>query len=201
MVGEQQDQTETDVSQSLLSLLPGVRGAVAQRDDAPHTGGQAEHEAALIVLERRRGGLVDVSLEETAGQWDGQVTPHHLSPGSQLVAGFARAVENTGEQHHQHSGRLDMKVVTLSLQGSLNQQLLQDRDEGGQQAVPAVLLCRHVELSDDILENRNLNAKRYILFYSSPSASFLIIIQTKLNEKNFSEISERSESLKILCKL
>ena len=29
VVGEEQDQTETDVGESLLSLIPGVRGAVA----------------------------------------------------------------------------------------------------------------------------------------------------------------------------
>ena len=61
-----------------------------------------------------------------------------------------------------------MKVVTLGLQRSLHQQLLKDCDEGGQQAVPAILLCRHVELSDNILENMNFNIKRYILFYSIP---------------------------------
>ena len=157
MVGQQQDQTETDVRQSLLRLLPGLRVAIAESDDAPDTGGQAEDDAALTVLERRRGGLVDVSLEETAGQRGRQVAPHHLPPGRQLVGGFARAVEDTGEQDHQHSGGLHVKVVTPRLQGGLHHQLLQDRDEGGQQAVPSVLLGRHVELSHHILQNTNFN--------------------------------------------
>ena len=133
-----------------------LEAELTQSEDAPDTGGETQHDAALAVLQGRRGGLVDVSLEEAAGQGDGQGASHHLAPGSQLVGRFARAVEDTGEQHHQHPGSLGMQVVAVRLQGGLHQQLLQDSDEGGQQAVPTVLLSSHVELPHHILETQIL---------------------------------------------
>ena len=108
----------------MMRVRAGWQAGLTQCEDAPHAGGQTQHDAALAVLQWRRGGLVDVSLEETAGQGGRHVAPHHLPPCRQLVGGFARAVEDTGEHHHQHPGSLGMQVVAVSLQGGLHQQLL-----------------------------------------------------------------------------
>ena len=103
-----------------MRVRAGWQADLTQSEDAPHTGGQAEDDAALTVLQGRWGCLVDISLEETAGKGSGQVASHDLPPGCQLVGGFARAVENTGEQDHHNSGRLHVEVVAVRLERSFH---------------------------------------------------------------------------------